>query len=326
MFPTRFTELVGCEVPIQLAPMGQVVTPELAAAVTGAGGHAMLGLTSLDADAIRVLLDRAEALGAAPVGGNILVPFIDPEVLEFAASRVPLLDFYLGAPDPELVRIVHAAGALAGWQATSAEEAEAAEAAGCDLVVAHGAEAGGRNPGGIALLPLLAQVLDRVRIPVIAAGGIGTGRGIAAALAAGADAVRLGTRFVAAAESGAHPDYVAALIAASPEDTMLTDAYSLMFPPHLHGSRVLRSAVDAAEAATSESVGEMVLNGQTMPIPRFAPFPPLKGMTGNIAAMSLYAGQSVGAVRRVQPAAEIMAEFVADAERSLERGAPAVPR
>jgi hypothetical protein len=107
---------------------------------------------------------------------------------------------------------------------------------------------------------------------------------------------------------------------------MLTDAYSLMFPPHLHGSRVLRSAVDAAEAATSESVGEMARNGQTMPIPRFAPFPPLKGMTGNIAAMSLYAGQSVGAVRRVQPAAEIMAEFVADAERSLERGAPAVPR
>lgn len=319
MLSTRFTELVGCTVPIQVAPMGQVTTPELAAAVTASGGHAMFGMTGLPLSAVEAVLDTADGLEAAPVGVNLLVPFVDPQVVELAASRVGVVDFFLGEPDRELVEIVHAAGALAAWQVLSAEEAAAAATAGCDYVVAHGVEAGGRNPGGIGLLPLLSEVLDVVAIPVVAAGGIGTGRGIAAALVAGADGVRLGTRFLGAAEAGTHPDYLAALVRARAADTVLSDAFHLQFPPELVGSRVLRSAAESAQAGSSEIVGEMQAGEERMPLPRFAPNPPLRDMTGDIGAMALYAGQSVGAVAGAQPAAEVMAGLIADAERAFDR-------
>lgn len=319
MFSTRFTELVGCTVPIQLAPMGQVTTPELAAAVIDSGGHAMFGMTGLPLPVVEAVLDRAADLGAAIAGANFLVPFADPEIVEVAAARVPVVDFFLGAPDRELVDLVHGAGALAAWQVVSTDEAEAAAAAGCDYVVAHGVEAGGRNPGGIGLLPLLSEVLERIDIPVVAAGGIGTGRGIAAALVAGADGVRLGTRFLAAAEAGTHPEYVAALVPARADDTILSDAFDALFPPDAAGSRVLRSAAEASAAGTSETIGEMQMGDERVPLPRAAPNPPLRDMTGEIGAMALYAGQSVGAVAGVQPAAELMAELIGDAERALDQ-------
>src|SRR2546426_755377 len=111
----------------------------------------------------------------------------------------------LEQPDAELVEIAHAGGALVSWQLGSAAEATAAERAGCDLIVAQGTEAGGHVRGKIGLLALLGEVLPSVKVPVVAAGGIGTGRAMAAALAAGASAVRVGTRFVAAEEAGTHP-------------------------------------------------------------------------------------------------------------------------
>ncbi|GAB4336674.1 MAG: enoyl-[acyl-carrier-protein] reductase FabK [Dehalococcoidia bacterium] len=320
MLSTRFTELVGCRVPIQSAPMGSVSTPDLAAAVVSAGGHAMLAVPPAPAPIVAGLLDAIHERGLTCYGFNILVPFLDRDVLELVASRAPLVDFYLGPPDRELVDIVHAKGALAGWQVTSTEEAVAAREAGCDLVVAHGVEAGGRNPGGmVGLLPLLAEVLDAVDIPVLAAGGIATARGVAAVLAAGADGARLGTRFVASAESGAHPEYVEALLGARAEDTTYTERFAGLLPPELPGSRVLRSAIDAAEAAAEDVVGEMALGPERMPIPRFAAPPPVRTTTGNIRAMALYAGESAGAVRAVQPAAEIVAELAEGAEHLLRR-------
>lgn len=323
MRSTRYTELVGCEVPVQLAPMGSVSTIELAAAVTSAGGHAMLGLAGLPLPAVEQLCAAAESRGVGPFGVNFLVPFLDREVLQFVAARVPLVDFYLGPPDRALIDTAHAGGALAQWQVRSLAEAIAAEEAGCDAIVAHGVEAGGRNPGGIGLIPLLEQVLDSVRVPVVAAGGIATGRGVAAALAMGADAVRLGTRFAAAPESAAHPEYRAAIVAASAEDAVHTDAFDLMFPPGLGGSRALRSAVEQARAGAGEFVGEMTAGPERVPVARFAPFPPLATTTGNIAAMALYAGQSAGAVHAIRPAAEIVAELVRDAEALLEGAARA---
>src|SRR5205823_10515392 len=135
---------------------------------------------------------------------------------------------------------VHGGGALVSWQVGSRDEAKAAERVGCDLIVAQGTEAGGHVRGKIGLLALLGQVLDSVRVPVVAAGGIGTGRAMAAVLATGASAVRVGTRFAAAAESEAHPRYVQRLIAAEAKDTVLTEAFSTGWnAPH----RVLRSSV-----------------------------------------------------------------------------------
>lgn len=156
-----------------------------------------------------------------------------------------------------------------------------------------------------------------VEVPVIAAGGIGTGRSMAAALAMGASAVRVGTRLIAAQEANAHPSYVQALIAARAGDTVLTEAFSVMWPNAPH--RVLRSCVAAAEAFAGDVVGEITMGEQKMPIPRFAVPTPTRETNGTIEAMPLYAGESVGAVQRVQPAAAIVGELVAQAEDLLKR-------
>ena len=159
---------------------------------------------------------------------NFIVPMMDPASLELAVEeRAPYVDFFLADPDPALVERVHAAGAVCGWQVETGEEARAAEAAGCDLVIAKAWESGGRKRvEGPTLLPLLDAVLGAVALPVVAAGGIATPRGVAAALAAGAGAVRVGTRFIAATESDAHPDWVAAVIDAEAADAVVSDAFN----------------------------------------------------------------------------------------------------
>src|SRR5205807_1187948 len=175
-----------------------------------------------------------------------LVPFLDRAALTEAADRSPLVEFFWAAPDRELVDIVHASGARAGWQIGSTDEARAAQDVGCDLLVAQGIEAGGHVRGSVGLLALLDEVCRAVEVPVIAAGGIGTGRAMAAALTAGADAVRVGTRFIAATESIAHPEYIDALIHATAADTVITTALGEGWPDAPH--RVLRPAIAAGEA------------------------------------------------------------------------------
>lgn len=236
------------------------------------------------------------------VGVNFLVPFLDRDAVEEASRRAPLVEFFWGEPDPLLVEVVHAGGARAGWQVGSAEEARAAEDAGCDLVVAQGIEAGGHVRGTIGLLALLGEVCRVVQVPIVAAGGIGTGRAMAAALTAGADAVRVGTRFLAALESMAHPTYVAALIASRADDTVLTTAFGDGWPDAPH--RVLRSAIREGER-----------RGNTQ---SWSPMWPTITSTGAIEALALYAGQSVGAVTGRQPAAEIVAEIADEARRLLQ--------
>jgi nitronate monooxygenase len=248
------------------------------------------------------------------------VPFLDDRAcVTIAARQATLVEFFYGEPDGGLVDLVHAGGALACWQVGSKAEALAAVAAGCDVLVAQGIEAGGHVRGRVGLLALLGQVLDAVEVPVLAAGGIGTGRAVAAALAAGADGVRVGTRFVAAEESGAHPAYVAALVAAEAEDTVYTEAFAVGWPDAPH--RVLRSSVAAAEAFEGEVVGERMnpYTGSRQSIRRFESALPTTGTTGVIAAMPLAAGESVGGVKGVQPAAAIVAELAGEAERLLRR-------
>jgi len=168
-------------------------------------------------------------------------------------------------------------------------------------------------------MTLLGEVISAVDVPVLAAGGIGTGRAMATALAAGADGVRVGTRFVAAAEAAVHPEYVAALIAAKAQDTAYTEAFSVGWPDAPH--RVLRSSITAAEAFQGDAVGETTrLDGTRVSISRFQTCVPDKTTTGAIAAMPLWAGESVGAVKRVQPAAEIVRELVEEAEQCRETG------
>lgn len=319
MLDTPFTKLTGCSVPIQLAGMPKVCTPELVAAVAKAGGLGMLSGALVPAPILADTLEQAVTQGGDKIGVNFLMPHLkDTETVRLAAERSKLVEFFYGEPDPELVDLVHASGALACWQVGSTDEALAAEQSGCDLIVVQGTEAGGHVRGNIGLFPLLAQIFEAVKVPVIAAGGIGTARSMAAALAAGAAAVRVGTRFVATQESGAHPTYIEKLIGAHAEDTVLTEAYSVMWPDAPH--RLLKSCIEVASSIEDEVVGEAVLGGGTVPIPRFAAPLPGRDATGNIEAMALYAGQSVDAVRRIQPAAEIVSELSIGAERLLRAG------
>jgi NAD(P)H-dependent flavin oxidoreductase YrpB (nitropropane dioxygenase family) len=318
MLRTAFTELVGCQVPVQQAAMGGVTTPELAVAVSRAGGLGMLPHGALTSLAERIAqLERAQA---GPFGVNFLLPFVDrdaPGDVELAAGRARLVEFFYDTPDPGLVELVHAGGALAGWQVGSVEEAKQAVGAGCDLVVAQGVEAGGHVRGTVGLLALLAGVLDAVEVPVLAAGGIATARSMAAVLAAGAAGVRVGTRLVATQESGAHPDYVAALLAAGDEATVVTGAFSVGWPDAPH--RVLSSALAAAQALPDGVVATLQTGSGPEPIPRLFVSPPSREVTGEVAAMALYAGQGVGQVTQVAPAAQVVAELTEGAERLLRR-------
>jgi len=317
MLTTRFTTLVGCAVPLQQAGMGGVATPELAAAVARAGGLGMVGGVRWPAAALAQALDALDPQVRKSIGVNFLMPFLDREAVEAAASRVRVVEFFYDQPDAELVKRLHGHGALAAWQVGSAQEARKAVDAGCDFLVAQGTEAGGHVRGKIGLLALLDQVLPSVDVPVVAAGGIGTARGMAAALAAGADAVRVGTRFVAAVESAAHLLYKEALTNARAEDTVLTEAFGANWPNAPH--RVLRSAVEAAQAFTGATVAETMVGGCKVSVPRLASPCPTIHTSGQISAMALYAGEAVDGVRSIQPAAEIVRELVDGAEELLNR-------
>jgi NAD(P)H-dependent flavin oxidoreductase YrpB (nitropropane dioxygenase family) len=299
------------ELPIQLAPMGSVsATARLPLAVSNAGGHAVYPGLGLPPQALEPVLDEL-AQGAGVFGVNFIVPLMDRESLELATDRASYVDFFLAEPDAALVDIVHSAGDVCGWQVESGEEARAAEAAGCDVVIAKGLESGGRKRiEGPPLMPLLESIVGAVTIPVIAAGGIATADGVAAALAAGADGVRVGTRFIAAEESDAHPAWVRAVIDADADDAVVSTAFNAGMPqPGPHG--VLRSSIEAAEALESDEVGVVRLAGTEIPVSRFAPQPPTRWSTGAVEAMPFYAGRSAGAVTAIQPAADIVRDLSA---------------
>ena len=170
--------------------------------------------------------------------------------------------------------------------------------------------------GSRALWPLLEEVLGIVNIPVLAAGGIGTGRGVAAALAAGAAGVTMGTRFIATEESGAHAVWKQAVIDAKAEETVLTTAFSVLWPNGPEPHRVLRSAVTAATNLTSEMVGPVPLpDGASNP--RFGAIPPNRNTTGDIPAMALYAGESVHAVASSESAGDVVRQVASHAESLL---------
>src|SRR3954447_23603606 len=300
-----FTGLVGCRLPLQLASLGGPVgTPELAAAVSKAGGLGMIPNPSSAVEVERVLA-TARGLTSGPLGIGFLVPFVVREAVDAAAASAEVVEFFYGDPTADLVRLAGAGGALVGWQVGSVEEAANAVGAGCDYVVVQGTEAGGHVRGTQPLDDVLADSLGRVDVPVVAAGGIGTRDRVAALLTAGASAVRVGTRFVAAEESNAHPEYIARLIAATAQDTVITEAFGANWPKAPH--RVLRTAITAAERLGDAAVAV----ARKQEIGRFHSMPPTRHVRGEIAAMALYAGESVDAITTVLPAHDIVAELTA---------------
>lgn len=292
--PTAFTQLVGVRLPLQQAAMGGVTTPALAGAVSRAGALGMIAAAGLGPEAVCAQLEeaRADAGPEGRVGVSFLMPFIDERAVRAAASRASVVEFFYGAPEAGLVALAHRSGALAAWQVGSVEEAKQAVQTGCDLVIVQGQEAGGHVRGNLGLAELLGRVRTAVDLPLLAAGGIGSGAAVAEALMAGADGVRVGTRFVATFEANSHADYIDALIRGSADDTVITDTFALGWPHAPH--RVLRSCI----AASSDDPA------------RRSPLPPTRNSAGHAAAAALYAGTSVAHVTRIATAADVIHELI----------------
>ena len=295
--------------------MSSVSTAALAVAVADAGGVGSITALGMTAAQVDDLLAGMAARTAGVLAANFLTGGIDPEAVAAAAARVRIVDFFWADPDPALVEVAHRGGALANWQVGSLDEALAATEAGCDVLVVQGIEAGGHIRGHSELRPLLDSVLGRVGVPVLAAGGIGDAAAFAAVLAAGADGARAGTRFVAAAESGAHPEYKAAVADAAAGSTEITGAFSVCpLCATSPRARVLRSCVDALRDLDDETVGETRAGGQRITLPRGHGLPPGTAATGHIDAMAMYAGESAAAISAVEPVAQVIQSWCAAAE------------
>jgi nitronate monooxygenase len=325
---TALTELLGIEAPIVLAPMGGAVTPELAAAVSNAGGLGTLALSWSTPDDVRSQVAETAALTDRPFGVNLIREWDQRERLAIAVDAgAPVISLFWGDA-AGLVQEAHHDGVIVFVSVASADEAARAAAAGADVVVAQGWEAGGHVRGTVTTLALVPRVVDAVDpVPVVAAGGIADGRGLAAVLALGAAGAWVGTRFLAAQESSIHDEYRRRLLEAVETDTYYGTLFDGGWPDAPH--RALRnSTVEAWEAAGRPAPGErpgeeeeVAARGDGSPVKRYASSTPHSSMTGEIEALSNWAGQGVGLVTRVQPAAEIVRELVADAERILTKSA-----
>jgi nitronate monooxygenase len=310
---TQVCELLGIEQPIVLAAM--VAVPELAAAVSNAGGLGMVTLT-WSTPAGDVVRDTA-ALTDRPFCGNLVLTADQHQRLDEALEAgLRIVSLFLGDP-AGYVEQVHDAKGLVLCTVGSAEQARRAVDSGVDVIVAQGWEAGGHVGGRIATLPLVPAVVDAVApVPVIAAGGIGDARGVAAVLALGAEAAWVGTRFLLAEEMPIHEDYRRRLIDASETDAQwYPDLYDVGWPDSPH--RALRNSTAAMwEAAGRPPLGSRPGEGDVLahfasgePIVRYEPAPPMVGTTGDIEALSMWAGQSVALARQPQSAADIVTEL-----------------
>jgi len=258
------------------------------------------------------------ALTDRPFGGNLILNTDQHRRLDEALeSGMRIVSLFWGDPT-SYVEQVHEANGVVLHTVGSAEEARRAVASGVDVVVAQGWEAGGHVGSQVATLPLVPAVVDAVDpVPVIAAGGIGDARGVAAVFALGAQAAWLGTRFLLAQEMPLHEEYRRRVIGAAETDAQwYADLYEVGWPDAPH--RALRNSTSEAwEAAgrpplgSRPGVGEVIAHfASGEEIVRYEPAAPMVGTTGDIEALSLWAGQSVALARQLQPAADIVAELV----------------
>src|ERR1700757_2995710 len=239
---TNLCHVLGIEHPIIAAPMGPDLTgPELVAAVSNGGGLGILQAQLCPPPLFRQEIRRVRALTDRPFGVNLILHFpVEDHVAVCLEERVPVLSFFWGDPTPYLGR-AHAAGVKVFHQVGSVAEAERGAAAGIDVIVAQGVEAGGHVAGEVSTLALIPRVVDAVAPrPVAAAGGIADARGVVAVLALGAQAAVLGTRFLASAESRAHPRYKRKVLEAGEGDTVRTTLFGHGWPNAPH--RTLRTA------------------------------------------------------------------------------------
>jgi enoyl-[acyl-carrier protein] reductase II len=311
---TKLCDLLGVKHPIMLAGMGGVSYAELVAAVSNAGGYGVLGMAGRTPDFIREQMRTVKTLTDKPFGVDLLAA--SPESLtasveiiigEGASSFVA----GLGVPMPIMEKLKKA-GLKVMVVCGAVKHAVKAEQAGCDAVICQGGEGGGHT-GLVGTLPFVAQAVEAVKIPVVAAGGLYDGRGLAAALSLGAVGVWMGTRFIASAEAHAGQMYRDVIVEATDEDTIRTRSYS---------GKPMR-------VKKNPYVEEWERHPQDIqPFPQQAMISHREGVMGGIGGQiegldidrSAFAmGQSAGGVHDVLPAGEIVARIMAEAEAAIDR-------
>jgi nitronate monooxygenase len=330
MLKTRITELFGIKYPILSAGMGGVALAELAAAVSNAGGLGTIALAGFTPEAIQNEIAAARKLTDKPLLVNLLVPFLRPGIIETVAKEpIQGVTFFWGDP-AEYVPIAKRSGLKVIWQCGSVKEAVAARDAGVDVVMVQGLEAGGHVRGIVTSLALIPSVRDAVGpdVPLIAAGGFADGRGLAAALALGADAAVFGTRFLASNEAAADPKYQQRILAAEAEDTVHTELYDIGWPSAPH--RVLRTRVveeweragrpeTGKRPGEGKSIGKMTRGGMFVEVPmvKYSVMAPTSSFEGDIEELAFYAGMSVSLVREKLPAGEIVRRIASEAREVI---------
>jgi enoyl-[acyl-carrier protein] reductase II len=313
---TRLTELLEIEHPVMLAGMGGVSYHELVAAVSEAGGFGCLGASTMGPDQMVAEMELVRARTDKPFGVDLLTAMpgdMPGQVRSIVEHGGRVFVAGLGVPR-DVVELCHDNGVLVASMCGKVRHAVAAVAAGCDLVVAQGTEAGGHT-GTVATLALVPQVVDAVGadVPVVAAGGIVDGRGLAAALTLGADGVWVGTRFIATPEAWGTQGYKERLVAMAEDDTVVSRAYTGKtcrvvrndYTRHYdeHPEELQRFPT---QLLTSIEQGANHLGGgaDTVVDPDLEFWP---------------AGQGVGAIDALVPAGELVRSFVAEAEAVLDR-------
>jgi len=318
MLKTRLCEVLGIDVPIILAPMGSCTSAELAAAVSNAGGLGGIGSLFRTTAAIKRDIDTVRTLTNRHFAINHVPQTLDPEAFHHTlAARPAVVSFALGDPG-DLVQRAHDVGSLVMLQVTTVAQAVQAASRGVDVIIAQGGEAGGYC-GEVSTMALVPQVVDAVSpIPVVAAGGIFDGRGIAAALMMGASGVNLGTRFIATKEAPAAESWKQAIARANSEDTIKADVLNDIIPlPGTAGfGTVLRSLRtdfldewsakrDEARRQRERLRTEIVSTTQA----------------GRPDSTLLTAGQTAGGIREILPVADLMRRLVAETEAALGKAA-----
>jgi enoyl-[acyl-carrier protein] reductase II len=314
---TRLTDILGIEHPVMLAGMGGVSYHAVAAAVSDAGGFGCLGASTMSPVTMVAEMVAVRELTDRPFGVDLLTAMpgdLASQVELVIEGGASVFVAGLGVPS-KVVELCHDNGVLVVSMCGKVDHARRAVDAGCDLVVAQGTEAGGHT-GLVATMPLVPQVVDAVgdRVPVVAAGGIVDGRGLAAALALGADGVWMGTRFIATPEARSVAGYKEALIAAREDSTTISRAYS---------GKTMRVVRNSYTEFFDENPSDL------------APFPDQlgrsiqdgafhlgggSGTTGVDPERECYpAGQGTGAIEDLIPAGELVARIVAEAEEVMAR-------
>ena len=304
---TRITELFGIEYPIIQGGMAWVADYHLAAAVSNAGGLGLIGAASAPGDVVRTQIREAKKLTDKPFGVNIMLmsPFAEDIAQLVTEEKVAAVTTGAGNPEKYMAQW-KAAGIKVIPVIASVALAKRMERVGADAVVAEGTESGG-HIGQATTMTLVPQVVDAVQIPVIAAGGIGDGRGMAAAFMLGAEAVQMGTRFCVADECVIHDKYKDRILKAKDIDSEVTGR------SHGHPVRGLRNKMTReylkleAEGASFEQLENLTLGGLRKAV--------VEGDTDN---GSVLAGQIAGMITKRQSCQEIVDEVMDQAERLLK--------